>query len=336
MNIPQTKESPLVSIVVPVYNQEPYLRLCLASIQEQTYKNLEVLLIDDGSTDDSAQICREVCEQDARFHLIQQENAGLGPARNTGLQKASGAYICFVDADDFLHPDYIRILYENLVAYQADLSICGFKTFEGDAPDQDVFDAEVVENNVQVRDQLGLLADLLSSNSLMTLVAWNKLVRLDWLQGFQFENKWHEDQYMINEYILRCTKAVVTTAQLYAYRIRPDSIMGDDYEHDLRHLDYLGAHEIRINYFYQPQYEAVWKDLLLANLQNKIGVYQNLYTKERAAYLDEQVCPSYIWCFHQYRRMGGLFRKGSHTLRLCLFRLSPHLYMNLRTLLSRN
>lgn len=114
----------LISIIVPIYNAEQYLRRCLDSIRLQTHQNIEVLLIDDGSTDSSKTICEEYLETDSRFKLISQENCGSSAARNTGLSKASGDYVAFVDADDSVLPEFLSKLLDNLIEYDADISLC--------------------------------------------------------------------------------------------------------------------------------------------------------------------------------------------------------------------
>ena len=113
-------------MIVPVYNVAPYLQECLDSVLKQTYTKLEIILIDDGSTDASGKICDTYAQADKRVRVVHQKNAGLGPARNTGLNLCTGAYLAFVDSDDFLAPDMLELLYKNLLAQQADISICSF------------------------------------------------------------------------------------------------------------------------------------------------------------------------------------------------------------------
>ena len=122
----------LITVIVPIYNSEYYLEECLDSLQRQSYQNIEIILINDGSTDGSADICRRYCEGDSRFVLIEQNNKGLPLARNAGLDIASGDYICFVDSDDYVDEKFIEILYQNIKAFCADISICGYIKFEGE------------------------------------------------------------------------------------------------------------------------------------------------------------------------------------------------------------
>lgn len=122
----------MTSLIVPIYNAAPYLKRCLDSIQNQTFQDIEVNLVDDGSTDESADICQEFCEKDARFHLYKKESGGVATARNLGLSKASGEYICFTDADDVVKPTYVEDLYHAINLHQADFVIQGIDRVVGD------------------------------------------------------------------------------------------------------------------------------------------------------------------------------------------------------------
>lgn len=117
----------MISVIVPIYNVEEYLSTCIESILNQTYKNLEILLIDDGSTDNSGKICDMYAKQDSRCIVIHQLNKGLSGARNTGLDYATGEYISFVDGDDYIHPQMLEILYEALQKGDYDFSMALYK-----------------------------------------------------------------------------------------------------------------------------------------------------------------------------------------------------------------
>ena len=122
----------LISIIIPVYNAEKYLRQCLDSIINQTYTNFEVLLVNDGSTDSSGMICQEYVENDSRFRYFEKENGGASSARNLGLERSGGAYITFIDSDDWVTPEYLEVLYTTLKENDVDISISSFKLFEPD------------------------------------------------------------------------------------------------------------------------------------------------------------------------------------------------------------
>ena len=122
-------ENELISVIVPIYNVENYLRMCLDSIQNQTYKNFECLLINDGSPDNSAEICREYAAKDSRFRYFEKENGGVSSARNLGIERSEGVYITFVDSDNWVEPDYLEVLYSIIVQEKADISVSTYKQF---------------------------------------------------------------------------------------------------------------------------------------------------------------------------------------------------------------
>lgn len=119
----------LISVIVPIYNVENYLRMCLDSIQNQTYKNFECLLINDGSPDNSAEICREYVAKDSRFRYFEKENGGVSSARNLGVERSRGAYITFIDSDDWVDSDYLEVLLNSLLEEDADIAVSTYKRF---------------------------------------------------------------------------------------------------------------------------------------------------------------------------------------------------------------
>ena len=123
-------EKELISIIVPIYNVENYLRQCLDSIMSQTYQNFECLLINDGSPDHSADICREYVEKDSRFRYFEKENGGVSSARNLGIERSKGQYITFIDSDDWVDSDYVETLYDELIKENADIAVSTYKRFE--------------------------------------------------------------------------------------------------------------------------------------------------------------------------------------------------------------
>ena len=116
----------LVSVIVPAYNIQNYIRRCVDSIRNQTYSELEILLIDDGSTDDTGELCDEFAQQDERITVYHKKNGGLSSARNYGIERAHGTYLSFIDADDWVKRDFIEVLYQNIKRANAELSIVGY------------------------------------------------------------------------------------------------------------------------------------------------------------------------------------------------------------------
>lgn len=167
----ETKEEPIISVIVPVYNVETFLSRCLESITSQTYHNLEIILVDDGSTDNSGKICDSFSETESRSFVIHQANHGLWHARNTGQKASKGDFLIFVDSDDYLHVDAIRVLYEALVQNpMCGLSMCNYKrTF---TLDEDIRKAD--ENRTEILSVKQLIS---MSDGAIKDVVWNKLYR---------------------------------------------------------------------------------------------------------------------------------------------------------------
>ena len=172
----------LISVIVPVYNVKMYLEHCLASISAQSYKNLEIIIVDDGSTDGGGAICDAYAERDSRCIVVHQENQGLWAARNTGQKIAKGDFIMFVDSDDYMHVDMINCLYDALIQNpQCELALCNYKvTASFDEDTHTPFD-----NNYRVLSQEQVLK---VNNEGLMYVAWNKLYRRSLLEGLFARN----------------------------------------------------------------------------------------------------------------------------------------------------
>ena len=190
---------PLISVIVPVYNVAPYLELALDSIRYQSYQNLEIILINDGSTDDSESICKDIASQDERFRYIYQENAGASVARNRGLDLASGEYIIFVDSDDWLDTSAIEILYRNLKKYDADIAAGNYNMYNDSKQEFSfkVFDSDYRE---QVYADKEIMCQFAKQE--MKDMAWActmmKLYKMDLFAGLRFPlGKNVEDNYHI-------------------------------------------------------------------------------------------------------------------------------------------
>ena len=209
----------LISVIVPVYNVEKYLERCVDSIRKQTYSNIEILLVDDGSTDSCYEIIKRLEKEDPRIRSFHQENGGLSAARNTGIDNAKGEYIAFVDSDDYIHPRMLEILYSNLIDFRADLSICDlYWIHDGEET------KEYVENNTHVFEGIDVLHRLIG-DELVSVVAWNKLYKASIFKKLRYPiGKLHEDEYILHEVYSQCLRTVYTDAKLYYYIKRQGSI----------------------------------------------------------------------------------------------------------------
>ncbi|SHF22096.1 glycosyltransferase family 2 protein [Alkalibacter saccharofermentans] len=233
----------MVTIIVPVYNVEEYLNKCIESIVNQSYKEIEIILVDDGSKDNSGSICDEWEKKDSRITVIHKKNGGLSSARNAGLNQSNGQYICFIDSDDWVEPDFIEVLFKHMVEHNADISQCGF-----------VEDLEGMEGtpyrseNYLVFTGKNAIKNLYDRKTyLNTVVMWNKLFKKKNFQSLRFdEGIVHEDEALIHEVLYNADKVVVNESKLHHYLTRPNSIMNSKF--NLKRLDIIYAYEKRLSY----------------------------------------------------------------------------------------
>lgn len=213
----------LISIIVPVYKVEKYIRHCVESVLNQTYKNIECILVDDGSPDNCPRICDEFAEKDNRIKVIHKQNGGLSSARNMGIDNAKGKYIVFVDSDDYIHPQMIEILFEKLIHENADISICNIEyVFENSSIQKEYISP--IKNEVIGRKEL--LEKLLQKNASFYVVMCNKLYKKELWNNLRFPvGEIHEDEALIHDIFLKCDRAVSVDKKLYFYFQRIGSIM---------------------------------------------------------------------------------------------------------------
>lgn len=206
----------MISVIVPVYKVEPYLRQCLNSIIGQTYKDLQILLIDDGSPDRSGDICDEYAQKDQRIKVFHTENRGLSAARNLGISEAKGDIISFIDPDDWIEHRMIEMLYETLERTEADISVCSIaKEFPSSSMFK-CFDERIYEGEE-------ILIALLDGK--FNYGVWNRLYRREVFRSARFpEGKYYEDIFAALEILCGSKKMVCISEPLYHYRIRQGSI----------------------------------------------------------------------------------------------------------------
>lgn len=247
---------PLISLIVPVYNVELYLRTCLDSIIAQTYLNLEIILVDDGSPDNSGSICENYALQDSRIKVIHKINGGLSDARNVGLDIANGEFIGFVDSDDILHPQFIEILYQNL--RDADIVFCDILPFY---KSETIIFNPVNDIDVLEFSSNELLQQIISFRSPSVVIAPNKLYRRSVWQGIRYPlGKIHEDEFVIHQLLSESYKIIFIDVAMYHYRKRMDGIMGNA---ALRKplLDGLEAYQLRKIFFEQHKMYTAAEEL---------------------------------------------------------------------------
>lgn len=214
MNSPQAT----VSIIVPIYNPGPYLHACIDSALGQTYRNIELILVDDGSTDGSSAVIDRYAASDSRVTTLRQSNRGLSAARNAGLDIAQGDFITFLDADDILHPRFTELLTEQLNA-GADIAACDFTRRETELTD-------AVSNQEQISmSGHDALESMLYQTSRLRHSAWGKIYRRALWNGLRYPDCWFEDLHISADLFPKATILTFIPAKLYFYRDNPDGFM---------------------------------------------------------------------------------------------------------------
>lgn len=220
---------PLISIVIPTYNAEKYIERCVDSICRQTYENLEIIIVDDGSGDGSKAVLQRLEQKDSRIRVIHQKNKGPASARNTGVQLAKGAYLLFVDSDDWISQDHVQHLYQILTETGSDIASSAFFISSGERP----FPA-VSHPAVQVDIRSEALKELLYSKKL-NHSPWGKLYRKELFENIAYpEGYLYEDLFTTWRLFQKADMVAVSDAVTYCYFIRPESIVHGTLER--RHL----------------------------------------------------------------------------------------------------
>lgn len=215
---------PLISVIVPVYNVEPYLEKCIQSILLQSYRVIEIIIVDDGSTDASGHICDRIADEDSRIKVIHKRHGGLSSARNMGLEEMHGCFFCFVDSDDYVSPDYLEQLYHTIMFTHTDLSECLYQKVYDDCGQ-----AHNMEHTIKVISVSDYIRGLIKPKEHFPNV-WNKLYRASVFGEYRFAiGKIHEDQLYINEWMKMVNKMSHVSSILYFYRQTPGSLVRRPY-----------------------------------------------------------------------------------------------------------
>ncbi len=232
---------PLISVIIPVYNIEKYIYRCIESVVQQDYQNLEIILVDDGSTDTSGAICDQWAERDVRIHVIHQENGGLSFARNQGTKASKGEYLTYVDGDDDISADYVSMLWELTDQGRITVTQCEYGEYVG---------TELkLHGDQQTQGQSSAREFLLSAHFLV--MASGKLIRRAHMIQYQFPvGKIHEDLAIMPRVVYEAGEVAYTCKSMYFYHERPDSINTQSHYY-LKHLDMLDFLTANINYFDQ-------------------------------------------------------------------------------------
>lgn len=265
---------PLISVIVPIYNVEAYLERCVSSIRSQTYSNLEILLVDDGSPDGCGALCDAFAHEDGRIRVIHKQNGGLSDARNKGLDAATGEYVVFVDSDDYVVPWFIRTLYEQLLHTGSDVALCSYAVVKG----EDDFCQPAKDAPVFVYDREQLLLNLYDANhedATYFIVAWNKLYKRSLWEHVRFpKGKIHEDEATTYRIFDVCSRGVYIKCPMYGYFTSESSITRDAFS--VRRLEWIDALDERISYFEQRKEAHLTACAIRARADGAIHYYYPL------------------------------------------------------------
>lgn len=251
--------NPLISVIVPIYNVEKYLARCVDSIVNQTYKNLEIILIDDGSPDRCPQMCDDYAEKDSRIKVVHKKNGGLSDARNAGMAVATGEYISFIDSDDYVSDDFFECLLDVMNKENSDIVECSVVKFYED----NRFDEFSDDLSVKTYDTQDAMSALIAENPFHQHV-WNKLYKTELVKDIPYAvGKLNEDEFWTYQVFGRANKVSKLNKTMYYYFQRNSSIMGVGY--NIRRLDALEGKANRQKYI-----ENNFPDL---SMQAKIDLY---------------------------------------------------------------
>lgn len=306
---------PKISLIVPIYNIEECVEECIESILNQTFKDFEVILVDDGSTDNSLNICRKYEKKDTRITVVNKKNGGLSDARNAGINKACGEYLCFIDGDDFIVNDTLENMYNLILKNNSQISICNMVRYYGDE-DTDIFykpsEKEIV---------------LEGNNRFKTLEqpsVCNKMFKSDLFNGVRFPyGKYYEDTFVYHELVMKANSIVLTGKDSYYYRCRRGSILDGGYSK--KYFDFMEAIYIRATFLDKNNIKQYANEAYLHIYSSLSNAYNNLDSNS------DELKPLFDEAKNRYNKVfKRLIKDNSFSikqkLRFILLRYSPKLH----------
>lgn len=304
------KDKEVISVIVPIFNTQKYLSKCIDSICNQTYSNLEIILVDDGSTDDSGKICDEYAKIDKRIKVVHKTNGGLSDARNKGLDIVSGEFVAFVDGDDYIHPDMYAILLQAMNDYQSDIVCCDYRKVSEEE--------EITEDCTYGKCTSYRGKDVIRQiwkDNVKTVVQWNKLYKADIFSDIRYPiGRYHEDTFVIHHILQKCKIYTVVEQKLYYYVQHSDSIMSnfkikrvedaiDAYKERIELFEKIGCQEGILVTKKQIVDELMYIiDLQLrSNNINAVKQVQRIYRKYFLNYFYMFLNKKYLYLFIHYK-----------------------------------
>ena len=306
-----------VSVIIPIYKVENYLNRCVESVVGQTYSDLEIILVDDGSPDNCPQMCDEWENKDSRIRVIHKQNGGLSDARNAGLDICTGEYITFLDSDDLLSLNFVETLINVAQDTNADIVSCGLKRF------YDKIEKEEDNQEIKVysRDQSLKNAFVKQHNEF--IVACAKLYKAEIFKDLRYtKGKIHEDEFIIHKVFDKINTFAVTNLKLYYYYENPQSITGVGYR--LKRIDYLEALADRCDFF-KEKYPHLYPDMAMYYTYKCIDLYFEIPKDFPQKKLAQKLTKKH---FKSAKKQTKAFKHKSGK-RFFIFSVSPKLYKRL-------
>lgn len=252
-----------LSVIIPAYNVEKYIEKCIESVINQSYKNLEIIIINDGSTDHTDELCKKYIDKDARIKYISKENEGLSEARNTGLRYATGDYVTFLDSDDYFDLNYASIMMKEILDDDLDMVSCNSRSFN----DYDGKEYPIPIKINKVFNNIEALDDINTKESFTFEPAQQKIYKKELFNDLKFEKgRIHEDTIMCVKYYYKISKGKNIDIPLYNYRVRNGSISRTKF--NIKSLDNLYAYKSQVHFFQEVGYK---------NINNSVSKFYSMW-----------------------------------------------------------
>jgi glycosyltransferase involved in cell wall biosynthesis len=313
---------PKVSIIIPVYNVEKYLRKCIDSVLNQTYKDIEVILVDDGSLDKCPQICDEYLKRDARVKVIHKKNGGLSDARNVGVKYAQGDYIGFVDSDDYVSTQMVELLYSSITKEEADIVMGNYIHVDetGNSIDEKI-SFQIEKQITYSRDEF--VDEVIKKTGGYYVVACSKLYKKEIFEKISFPlGKQHEDEFVFHYVVGMSKKIVCISDVIYFYLQRDDSIMGKKFNE--KRIDY-GEALIDRYYYTKKMKQKKWRENTVQKLTYELEKWKKYGKTDRK--VNER--------YNQVRKKSMFLIFEGKAWNYGIYNWKGRLYMKLMFLLNR-
>lgn len=310
----------LVSIVVPVYRVEQYLERCIQSIVKQTYTNLEIILVDDGSDDGCPEICDKWALQDKRIVVIHRENGGLSAARNSGIDIAKGEYIAFVDSDDFIAEDFIEALYHACKLTDSEIAQCRYEYVSGDVLSKS---KEEITEPMETFTGKEMIAGMSWKDGAYNVVAWNKLYKRTLFDTVRYpEGRIHEDEATTHKLFYRAKKAAFIYRFLYGYYTQGESITRNQFSK--KRLDWEWAVKERILFLKEQGEKEILTPMFKIYMDGTIDLYYKAKTYLKDKTIERELFYKLKSMYKELKKHGGTPWKTRVGYRIFLW--SPRIY----------